>query len=200
MIAFFLRLRHEVGEAIDHHAGLGDDADDDAQDVCSCRDKAIREEEPDGVDAERDVEQDADHEAGVVLAPEEEEHHDVGRGVQRGVVGRPQSPVGAEVVREDAGERQQDVHQGDVDPERADLRQRLVATCGAHHVAVEEVEEAAGQHVLLELVRPVERALQPDECQGDALRGVAAHVEPDEDKCVECEEGRGLHPVLVEPV
>lgn len=200
MIAFFLRLRHEVGEAIDHHAGLSDDADDDAQDVCSCRDKVVGEEEPDGVEAEGDVEQDADHEAGVVLAPEEEEHHYVGRGVQRGVVGRPQPPVGAEVVREDAGERQQDVHQGDVNPERADLRQRLVATCGAHHVAVEKVEEATRQHVLLELVCPVEGTLQPDERQGNALRGVVAHIEPDEDKRVDCEKGRSLHPVLVEPV
>ena len=84
MIALFLRLRNEVGEAIDHHAGLGEDADDDTQDVCSRRDKAVGEEEPDGVDAKWDV-----------------------------------------------------------DPERADLRQRLVATRGAHHVAVEEVEEAA---------------------------------------------------------
>ena len=55
MIALFLRPRHEVGEAIDHHAGLGDDADDDTQDVCSRRYKAIGEEEPDGVDAKRDV-------------------------------------------------------------------------------------------------------------------------------------------------
>lgn len=78
MIAFFLRCGHQVGETIDHHGGLGDDAYDDADDVHLGRDEAFGEEIPDGVDAQRDVDQDGGHEAGVVLPPEDEEHHDVG--------------------------------------------------------------------------------------------------------------------------
>ena len=78
VIAFFLRSRHQVGEAIDHHGGLGDDADDDAQDVYFGRDEVMSQEIPDGVDAQRDVDQDRGHESWVVFSSEDKEHHDVG--------------------------------------------------------------------------------------------------------------------------
>ena len=64
-------------------------------------------------------------------------------------------------LRHEEGE----AHQGEVNPERAALCQRLVGTGGPERTHVEEFEEAARSHILLVLVRPVEGALQPDEEQ-----------------------------------
>ena len=44
MIAFFLRCGYQIGKAIDHHRGLGNDADDNAHDVHSCAYKPVGEE------------------------------------------------------------------------------------------------------------------------------------------------------------
>ena len=94
MIPFLLRRGHQVGEAIDHHGGLGNDANDDAQDVYLCRNKAVAEEIPDGVDAQWDIDQNGGYKTWIIFTSEDEEHHDVSRGVQRGIVGRPEAPVG----------------------------------------------------------------------------------------------------------
>ena len=78
MIAFFLRRGHQIGKTIDHHGGLGNDADDDALDVYFGRNKAVAEEIPDGVDAQWDIDQNGGDETWIVLAAEDKEHHDVG--------------------------------------------------------------------------------------------------------------------------
>ena len=142
MIPFLLRRGHQVGEAIDHHGGLGNDANDDADNVHFCRDEIVREEIPDGIDAQWDINQNGGYKTWIIFTSEDEEHHDVSRGVQRGIVGRPEAPVGAKVVGKHTRERQQHVHQRNVDPERAGLSQRLVRTCGTEWSLVEETQEA----------------------------------------------------------
>ena len=103
MIAFFLRRGHQVGKAIDHHGGLGNDANDDAQDVYFGRNKAVAEEIPDGVDAQWDIDQNRGYKTWIILPSEDKEHHDVGRSVQRGVIGCPEPPIGSEIVRHNTG-------------------------------------------------------------------------------------------------
>ena len=49
MIPFLLGGGHQIREAIDHHRGLGNDADNDADDVHFGRDESVGEEVPDGI-------------------------------------------------------------------------------------------------------------------------------------------------------
>ena len=78
MVALLLRCRHQIGEAIDHHRGLGNDAEDNAHDVHSCAYKTIGEEIVYHIYAERNVHKHTCHQTGIVLAAEDKEHHDVG--------------------------------------------------------------------------------------------------------------------------
>ena len=193
----FFDFGNKVREAVHHHRCLSDDAENDAGDIHFGRNKVVGEEIPDGVYSERDVENGARDKSGIVLATEDKGHHHMGQGIQCREVGRPQTPFDAPEVGHDTRQGQQNIDERDVDPELHGLGHRVIILDRFERLAVEKFQETAGTDVLLELVRPVNRGLHPDEEQ--SVVGIL-YIEPDQNGGIDGKERSCLHPVVVQPL
>ena len=113
---FSLHHGLEESEAVDHHGCLGKDADDDADDIAGSGAKTIGNEVPDCVDADGNVEKDADDKTRIVLL-ENDGHHDMGQSIEGREVGSPEAPFDSKEVRHESGNGQGYIDQWNIDPE-----------------------------------------------------------------------------------